>query len=133
MTRGMSGRNFDYKKAIPVFAAAVFMLAAAVVVALSGVPQPASRDELVLFRLDAPEARSVAVVGDWNHWDPAAQPLELRDGLWQISSPLRKGSVYFYNFLIDGSKWITDPSQVAVSEDIFGRKSVLDLSEGGTR
>ncbi len=127
----MDGKNFDYKKAIPIFAAAVFVLAAVIVVALSGVPAPVSNDEVVLFTLDAPDARTVSVVGDWNRWNPAAQPLERKEGLWRITVPLKKGSVYFYNFLIDGAKWITDPSQLAVSEDSFGKKSILDLSEGG--
>ena len=96
-------------------------------------PQPESRNETVFFTLDDPNARSVSVVGDWNHWDPAAQPLKLKDGLWRVSISLKKGAVYFYNFLIDGKTWITDPSQLTVSEDSFGKKSVLDLSQGGMR
>jgi 1,4-alpha-glucan branching enzyme len=127
----MDARNFDYKKALPFVAAGVFVLAAVAVLLVSGVPQPSSDEMAVQFALDAPDARSVSVVGDWNHWNPEADRLVRGDGLWRITLRLKKGDVYFYNFLIDGEKWITDPSQLAVSEDVFGKKSVLDLTKEG--
>jgi 1,4-alpha-glucan branching enzyme len=127
----MDGRNIDFKKFLPFVSAGVFAVVAAIIVAVSGVPQPESDEKPVLFSLDAPDARSVSVVGDWNHWDPAANRLALSNGLWQTTVKLKKGAAYFYNFLIDGERWITDPSRLAVSEDSFGKKSVLELYNGG--
>ena len=35
------------------------------------------------FAVWAPNAQSVAVVGDWNNWDPRANPMEGSDsGIW---------------------------------------------------
>src|SRR5690554_1952412 len=42
-----------------------------------------SHDQGVAFRVWAPHADSVSVVGTFNHWDKAAHPLEAEnDGYW---------------------------------------------------
>ena len=59
------------------------------------------------FAVWAPNARSVAVMGDWNGWDPAAQPLARREGsgLWEGFVPgVGHGSYYKYRVVsADGS------------------------------
>jgi 1,4-alpha-glucan branching enzyme len=120
-------RVWNNRRILPVAAALAFALVMGALVVFSGVPQPQIGETAHLFTLDAPEARSVAVVGDFNGWDPAANPLSRADGIWQTVVSLRRGNTYFYNFLIDGEKWITDPAQLQVSEDGFGKKSVLEL------
>ena len=50
-------------------------------------------DHPVTFSLDAPGARRVALVGDFNGWDPERSPL-VRDGAgtrWQLTLPLAPG------------------------------------------
>ena len=75
----------------------------------------------VEFRLEAPHAAEVAVVGDWNGWDSAAHPLEYRgDGVWETTVILRTGSEYQYQFLIDGDDWRPDPGAPLNVEDGFG-------------
>ncbi len=87
-------------------------------------------EEVVHFELVAPEAKSVFLVGDFNDWQPGE--LKLSDtkggGVWQITVRLRKGVVYRYNFLIDGTRWEPDPSSPRQVDDGFGGKtSVLRL------
>ena len=56
----------------------------------------------VSFILMAPEARSVAVVGDFNAWDPDANLLQRRiDGGWSTLVELPHGH-HRYQFLVDG-------------------------------
>ncbi len=76
----------------------------------------------------APQARAVAVAGDFNGWRPEATPLRRGPGgLWTADVPLAPGRRYPYMLVVDGS-WVTDPSAPAVAEDGFGgRNGVLDL------
>src|SRR5262245_29887712 len=60
----------------------------------------------VRFAVWAPNARSVAVVGDFNGWDPRAHPMRGSDaGIWEVTVPQAKqGSVYKYHVVArDGS------------------------------
>ncbi|MCG6866738.1 MAG: 1,4-alpha-glucan branching enzyme, partial [Thiogranum sp.] len=54
----------------------------------------------VLFAVWAPNARSVAVMGDFNDWDPRGCPLRFRDdgsGIWEgFVGGLGNGAVYKY-------------------------------------
>jgi 1,4-alpha-glucan branching enzyme len=52
------------------------------------------------FAVWAPEAERVSVIGDWNDWDLAAQPLErvAASGLWQGFAPgVAPGALYKYH------------------------------------
>jgi hypothetical protein len=83
----------------------------------------------VLLRLAAPASR-VAVVGDFNDWDPAATPLRRGgDGAtWTVELHLKPGR-YHYTFLIDGRRWASDPAEPRAAESDFGAPmSVLTVS-----
>jgi 1,4-alpha-glucan branching enzyme len=58
------------------------------------------RVEGARFALWAPNARSVAVIGDFNGWDPGAHPLHARgdgSGIWEGFVPhVRQGQAYKY-------------------------------------
>lgn len=92
----------------------------------------------VEFELEAPDARSVSVVGTFNDWDVGATPMERGgDGVWRIALQLRPGR-YVYSFVVDGEKWVADPSAPPSGEDDFGRpSSALTVDStgpiGGTR
>ena len=45
--------------------------------------------DVILFRVWAPNANAVSVVGDFNDWDPAAAPMEkvTSGGVWEVSLP----------------------------------------------
>jgi hypothetical protein len=82
--------------------------------------RPASA-ALTQFVLVAPEAASVAVVGDFNDWSFSATPLERQPGddVWWVTLPLRPGR-YRYAFVVNGTSWRPDPNAPA-AEDEFGR------------
>ena len=75
----------------------------------------------VPFVLYAPGAHSVALVGDFNGWDRSATPLRPAGsaGAWVVSVPLRPGR-YRYAFLIDGARWLPDPTAPRAPDDDFG-------------
>jgi hypothetical protein len=81
----------------------------------------------VTFSLDAPQASSVYLAGDFNAW--SGKGYELRkagaDGTWEIMVPLEKGKVYVYNFVVDGTIWIADPAVPATIDDGFGGSGSL--------
>lgn len=76
-----------------------------------------------------PQARSVAVAGDFNGWNPAQTPLERTDGgMWTATIPLKPGR-YQYMFVIDGEQWMADPLAPEETGDGFGStNAVLDVS-----
>lgn len=84
----------------------------------------------VEFRLVAPDARRVAVVGDWNGWEAGADPLDDADGdgVWEGAVELRRAGEYEYQFLIDDERWIPDPeSPLTVDDGYGGRNSILNI------
>jgi hypothetical protein len=100
--------------------------------AVSAVEAPAGAADTrpVYLRLDAPASSRVAVVGDFNDWDPAATPLRPTGerGTWVVELQLKPGR-YHYTFLIDGRRWERDPSEAPAAESDFGAPvSVLTVS-----
>lgn len=66
-------------------------------------------DGRVTFALWAPWKKSVHLIGDFNDWDTAADPLNVDEtGLWSIEKQLEPGT-YGYQFVIDGETVIGDP------------------------
>jgi serine protease AprX len=68
-----------------------------------------------------PGARSVALVADFNGWQPAGSPLvETRPGVWEIHLPPLAAGEHTYKFLIDGERWRHDIENPARIEDGCG-------------
>lgn len=85
---------------------------------------------VVRLQLQAPEANSVVVVGDWNEWDTAAHPLRDADGdgVWEVEIEVRPDGEYHYQFVIDGQERVPDPSAPITVDDGFGgENSVLNI------
>jgi Glycogen recognition site of AMP-activated protein kinase len=90
------------------------------------------RDTLRLVRLmfDAPDARRVAVAGDFNRWNVAATPLarDERTQRWSVTLALREGE-HRYAFVVDGTRWVPDPRAERSVRGANGRiYSLLSLS-----
>jgi hypothetical protein len=85
----------------------------------------------VQFVLEAPGASSVAVAGDFTGWTPdhaLADPDG--DGVWTGRIPVGPG-VHSYMFVVNGSRWVTDPRAERYQDDGFGnRNAVLAVSRG---
>ena len=79
----------------------------------------------VQFVLSAPGAHSVAVLGDFNHWN--GTPLKLvrhGSGTWTTTVRLSPGP-HVYSFLVDGTRWVADPRAPRSLDDDFGRPSAV--------
>jgi 1,4-alpha-glucan branching enzyme len=91
------------------------------------VPQAADPGSVQLsFRASA--ARSVAVAGTFNRWDPVSHRLAGPgpDGLWTITLSLPPGR-YEYLFLVNGTDWAPDPAAPSAGDGLGGRNSVLTM------
>jgi len=86
----------------------------------------------VHFELAAPAARAVAVAGSFNGWRPEALPMRRGgDGVWSVTVPLALGE-YHYQFVVDGVRWVSDPTAHALEDDGFGgRNSVIVVGPKG--
>ena len=79
--------------------------------------------QTVQFVLRAPRASSVTLVGDFNDWDTVGNPMAKAAGdLWTITIPLTAGR-YTYTFIVDGKRWVADPSAPRAPADEFGQPS----------
>jgi hypothetical protein len=73
------------------------------------------------FVLDNPSARRVALVGDFNNWNPSATPLA-RDpvsGVWTTVVPITPGR-HVYGFMVDDSVLVLDPRAPKTKDPALG-------------
>jgi predicted carbohydrate-binding protein with CBM48 len=90
---------------------------------------------IVEFGFVAPHASSVALVGDFNDWDPKATPLRAAStgGVWSVEVPIQPGR-HLYAFVVDGKVWRPDPAAPKATGEDFGEpNSALTVAEPGTR
>lgn len=109
------------RKRLPLLAAAALIIALASSLVTLALSDRAGAVE-VRFVLAAADADSVALVADFNGWSPQGYVLTKVAGgdEWEIVVSLRKGRSYAYNFIIDGERWVPDPSAPALLDDGFG-------------
>ncbi len=87
---------------------------------------PSGGSNALRFSLYAPQATSVALVGDFNGWGGTAE-VSLKpagNGMWSVVIPLPSGR-YQYAFLVDGRRWVTDPRAEQHVSDDFGRQNAV--------
>lgn len=78
---------------------------------------------VVRFRMDA--ARSVAIAGDWNAWQPA--PLRALGGdIWEAAFVLAPGT-YHFNLLVDGTDWVVPGGVATLPDGMGGLVAVLTV------
>ena len=82
----------------------------------------------VNFICHAPGAKQVSVIGDFNHWEPNANPMKRQpDGAWMVQVYLSHGH-HQYVFCVDGQKYL-DPRAQGVTQNPEGeRVSLLAIS-----
>lgn len=80
----------------------------------------------VHFRLDAAEARSVQLAGDFTDWAPRYSLSQSAPGVWTVVVPVEPG-VHRYAFIVDGERWVADPLAPPVDDGFGGRNSRLDV------
>lgn len=95
--------------------------------------RPVAALEPVQFMLVAPSATRVALVGEFNDWDPAATPMSRAGGgAWHVALPLSRGR-HVYAFVVDGSSWVADPEAPLAPERWFGASNSVLLVNGERR
>jgi len=76
------------------------------------------------FRMEAPEAKTVQLAGDFTEWEKS--PLDLvqsYDGTWFTIVPLLPGT-YSYRFIVDG-QWLDDPHSNQHVPNPFGSEDAV--------
>lgn len=80
------------------------------------------------FTIESVEAREVALVGDFNQWNPRRHRLhrEGQTATWYITVQLPAG-LHKYAFIVNDSVWTTDPTALRTADRDFGVTSSLVL------
>ena len=80
----------------------------------------------IKFELSAPEAKEVSLVGNFNQWNPQANPMKKdKKGMWKATLPLETGR-YEYRFFTDGN-WENDPSCSSFVANEFGGANCVKI------
>ena len=83
----------------------------------------------VEFILRQPQARSVAVAGDFNNWEASRTPMKASpEGSWKATVWLPAGR-YEYRFVVDG-EWCDDPLNPMRSSNALGAQNCVLIVEG---
>jgi 1,4-alpha-glucan branching enzyme len=72
-------------------------------------------------------AEQVALIGEFNNWDPAANQLvQERDGVWRLLLHLDRHRQYAFRYLLNGSESLNEwPADDYVPDRAGGFSSVL--------
>jgi hypothetical protein len=72
------------------------------------------------------DVRSVAVVGEFNDWNPNSHYLQKTEegDRWSVTLELEPGR-YEYMYVLNGETWITDPGAFQYNRDGFGNKNAI--------
>ena len=111
----------------PVYTLVIAVLVLAVLWRTPGsTPTLGAAEGVAQFVARFPEAHSVAVVGEFNDWQPEATPLsdDDHDGVWDARVILPAGQ-HEYMFVVDGERWVADPMAGRYVDDGFGRQNAL--------
>ncbi|MFH1231194.1 MAG: isoamylase early set domain-containing protein [Planctomycetota bacterium] len=97
---------------------------------LSSVDKDNNNIVYIRFVLYTPGAYKVSLIGDFNDWKTDDILLKSNQtDVWTALVPLPRGK-YQYGFLIDGEKWMPDPSVRTYVQDGFGNiNSIIDLDD----
>jgi 1,4-alpha-glucan branching enzyme len=80
------------------------------------------------FICNAPHAKTVSLVGDFNQWNPAANPMkQMPDRCWLLQVELKHGH-HRYAFLVDGVLTLDPRAQGITRNDKGERVSLVPVS-----
>jgi hypothetical protein len=89
---------------------------------------PSETVHVVRFVFVDSNARSVALVGDFNAWKPDANSFakQGQNGAWTITVPLTPGR-HEYAFIVDGQRWAPDPFATPSIDEFDTKSSVINV------
>jgi len=87
--------------------------------------KPICKVKFSLPKTDIEQAKTIAVVGDFNNWDVTANPLrKQKSGLFTSTVDLEINRSYQFRYILDGKIWINDaeadsfvPSNVSLEQN----------------
>jgi 1,4-alpha-glucan branching enzyme len=83
----------------------------------------------VTFEFDNDAAESVALVSDFNGWEPVEMLKRKKDGVFYAKVRLPKDSRNQYRFLVNGQEWANDPAADAyVPNEHGGQNCIVDTT-----
>ncbi|TNE73529.1 glycoside hydrolase [bacterium] len=85
----------------------------------------------VTFSIPAEKASaSIAVVGDFNNWDPKDGEMSLSGDAYTKTVSLKPAQEYKFKYYVDGANWLNDEAADAYAANEFGTEdSVLVVGE----
>ncbi len=87
-------------------------------------------DKVVFTYTTKGKKKSVNLAGTFNNWDKENLPMqEISEGVWQTSLALKEGK-YEYKFYINGSMWVADRDNPAVTSDGWGNSIIIVDQKG---
>ena len=105
--------------------------AAIAVLILTGLPtlrqsvtNPGERE--LVFKLEAAEAGSIHLVGDFNNWE--GEPMQREGDFWVIRKRLPRGQIFKYAFMVD-SELRNDVRADRFVDDGFGGKTAAVFTD----
>ncbi len=69
--------------------------------------------------------KEVAVVGDFNNWDPSSDKLERKNGGWETVLRLKPETETQFRYFIDGERWANDEQADDYIANEFGEKNAV--------
>ncbi|MFH0998498.1 MAG: isoamylase early set domain-containing protein [Pseudomonadota bacterium] len=76
----------------------------------------------IQFSLKAVEAKKVSLVGEFNNWNPDADPMQSDDNeTWTKTKMLSPGNIE-YKFWVDG-EWMQGPVNLRTCPNCFGTQN----------
>lgn len=79
----------------------------------------------VTFEFDDSAAESVALVADYNGWEPVTMSKRKKDGVFYTKIRLPKESQAQYRFLVNGQEWANDPAADAYVPNEHGGENCV--------
>lgn len=75
----------------------------------------------IVFTIDAPNARDIFLVGDFNHWkiNDSSRLSRSDSGRWEKRIQLAPGNKYKYKYVVDG-EWTIDSRNTELEQNSFG-------------
>lgn len=79
-------------------------------------------EDFIAFMYRNPSAQSVFFAGDVNGWNPRQAPFQrlAAGGLWSCILPKPPVGQHRYKFVVDGTRWMADPSNDLKEPDGYG-------------
>jgi serine protease AprX len=94
-----------------------------------GCSPPRVSNGRIVFVYHDDAAQSVALAGDFNGWAEPFRLIRNSDGLWKTEIKTLNAGRYQYKFIVDGKRWIEDPSNGLKTPDGYGALNSLLVIE----